>query len=90
MIGGVCASLVLPLVIIYLQYGNRSLLYTGDYNTASTHTAVKIQLASLPEADILITSSIYGDSSYPAFENSGDSVEIVNRRRLAQKVSGLE
>jgi Cft2 family RNA processing exonuclease len=51
---------------IYLRYGDRSLLYTGDYNTASTRTTTGLQLCDLPEADILITESTYGDSSHPA------------------------
>ena len=37
---------------IYLQYGDRSLLYTGDYNTASTRTTIGLQLSDLPYADI--------------------------------------
>lgn len=51
---------------IYLQYGNRSLLYTGDYNTTSSRTAEGLKLADLPQADILITESTYGADTHPS------------------------
>lgn len=51
---------------IYLRYGDRTLLYTGDYNTASTRTTEGLKLASLPLADVLITESTYGDKMHPA------------------------
>lgn len=51
---------------IYLQYGNRSLLYTGDFNTTSSRTAEGLKLADLPQADILITESTYGADTHPS------------------------
>ncbi|PSB56369.1 MBL fold metallo-hydrolase [Chamaesiphon polymorphus] len=51
---------------IYLQYGNRSILYTGDYNTTSSRTAEGLKLADLPQADILITESTYGSDTHPS------------------------
>lgn len=51
---------------IYLQYGERSLLYTGDYNTASSRTTEGLRLADLPQADVLITESTYGGDTHPA------------------------
>jgi Cft2 family RNA processing exonuclease len=51
---------------IYLEYGDRSLLYTGDYNTTSSRTAEGLKLASLPTADILITESTYGSDTHPS------------------------
>ena len=51
---------------IYMQYGNRSLLYTGDYNTTSSRTAEALKLADLPQADILITESTYGADTHPS------------------------
>ncbi len=51
---------------IYLQYGDRSLLYTGDYNTASSRTTVGLKLADLPSTDVLITESTYGADAHPA------------------------
>jgi Cft2 family RNA processing exonuclease len=51
---------------IYIQYGNRSILYTGDYNTTSSRTAEGLKLADLPQADILITESTYGADTHPS------------------------
>jgi Cft2 family RNA processing exonuclease len=51
---------------IYMEYGNRSILYTGDYNTTSSRTAEGLKLADLPEADILITESTYGADTHPS------------------------
>ncbi|WP_310487561.1 MBL fold metallo-hydrolase [Chamaesiphon sp. VAR_69_metabat_338] len=51
---------------IYLQYGNRSILYTGDYNTTSSRTTEGLKLADLPQADILITESTYGSDTHPS------------------------
>jgi Cft2 family RNA processing exonuclease len=51
---------------IYMKYGNRSILYTGDYNTTSSRTAEGLKLADLPEADILITESTYGADTHPS------------------------
>ena len=51
---------------IYLQYGERSLLYTGDYNTASSRTTEGLKLADLPSTDVLITESTYGADAHPA------------------------
>ncbi len=51
---------------IYIRYGDRSLLYTGDYNTTSTRTTTGLRLDELPEADILITESTYGADTHPA------------------------
>jgi Cft2 family RNA processing exonuclease len=51
---------------IYMEYGNRSILYTGDYNTTTSRTAEGLKLASLPKADILITESTYGGDTHPS------------------------
>lgn len=51
---------------IYLRYGDRSLLYTGDYNTASSRTTDGLKLVDLPIADILITESTYGADTHPS------------------------
>ncbi len=51
---------------IYIEYGNRSILYTGDYNTTSSRTAEGLKLADLPQADILITESTYGSDTHPS------------------------
>jgi Cft2 family RNA processing exonuclease len=51
---------------IYMEYGNRSILYTGDYNTTSSRTTEGLKLADLPQADILITESTYGSDTHPS------------------------
>ncbi|HEY9693745.1 MAG TPA: MBL fold metallo-hydrolase [Oculatellaceae cyanobacterium] len=51
---------------VYLRYGERSLLYTGDYNTTNSRTTDGLRLADLPEADILITESTYGADTHPS------------------------
>ncbi len=51
---------------IYMRYGDRSLLYTGDYNTTSSRTTTGLAIADLPQADILITESTYGADVHPA------------------------
>jgi Cft2 family RNA processing exonuclease len=51
---------------IYMEYGNRSILYTGDYNTTSSRTAEGLKLADLTKADILITESTYGADTHPS------------------------
>ncbi|RCJ39618.1 exonuclease [Nostoc minutum NIES-26] len=50
---------------IYLKLGNRSLLYTGDYNLANSRTTEGLQINDLPTADILITEATYGASVHP-------------------------
>ncbi len=51
---------------VYIRYGDRSLLYTGDYNTTNSRTTDGLRLADLPEADILITESTYGADTHPS------------------------
>ena len=51
---------------VYLKYGERSLLYTGDYNTTNSRTTDGLRLADLPQADILITESTYGADTHPS------------------------
>lgn len=60
------AGHILGAACIYLRYGNCSLVYTGDYNTASSRTTEGLKLADLPEADMLITESTYGADTHPA------------------------
>ncbi len=68
---------------IYMQYGNRSILYTGDYNTTSSRTAEGLKLASLPVADMLITESTYGSDTHPSRRSQESDlieaiIEVVN------------
>jgi Cft2 family RNA processing exonuclease len=60
------AGHILGAACIYLTYGDRSLLYTGDYNTTSSRTTTGLRVADLPTADILITESTYGADVHPA------------------------
>ncbi|NEP00745.1 MAG: MBL fold metallo-hydrolase [Symploca sp. SIO2E9] len=60
------AGHILGAACIYMSYGTRSLLYTGDYNTTSSRTTTGLQISDLPEADILITESTYGADAHPA------------------------
>jgi Cft2 family RNA processing exonuclease len=63
---------------IYMEYGNRSLLYTGDYNTTSSRTTEGLKLASLPQADILITESTYGADTHPSRRSQeSDLIEAI-------------
>ncbi len=63
---------------IYMEYGNRSILYTGDYNTTSSRTTEGLKLASLPQADILITESTYGADTHPSRRSQeSDLIEAI-------------
>jgi Cft2 family RNA processing exonuclease len=63
---------------IYMKYGNRSILYTGDYNTTSSRTAEGLKLASLPVADMLITESTYGSDTHPSRRSQeSDLIEAI-------------
>ncbi len=65
---------------IYMQYGNRSLFYTGDYNTTSSRTAEGLKLADLPKADMLITESTYGGDTHPSRKSQeSELIEAVMR-----------
>ncbi|MBR8831002.1 MAG: Ribonuclease J [Chroococcopsis gigantea SAG 12.99] len=60
------AGHIVGAVCIYLRLGDRSLLYTGDYNIANSRTTNGLKLTELPRADMLITEATYGTSSHPA------------------------
>jgi len=60
------AGHILGAACIYLRYGERSLLYTGDYNTTSSRTTTGLRISELPEAEFLITESTYGADAHPA------------------------
>jgi Cft2 family RNA processing exonuclease len=62
----IAAGHIVGAVCIYLEYGDRSLLYTGDYNTTSSRTTDGLQLADLPQAEMLITESTYGSEVHPS------------------------
>ncbi len=60
------AGHIVGAVCIYLRFGERSLLYTGDYNIANSRTTNGLKLAELPHADMLITEATYGTTSHPS------------------------
>jgi Cft2 family RNA processing exonuclease len=57
---------ILGAACIYLRYGERSLLYTGDFHTTNSRTTTGLSLKELPTAEILITESTYGDGLHPS------------------------
>ena len=60
------AGHVVGAACIYLRYGSRSLLYTGNYNTTSSRTTSGLRLKDLPQADILLTEGTCGADTNPA------------------------
>ena len=60
------AGHVVGAACIYLRYGSRSLLYTGNYNTTSSRTTSGLRLKDLPQADILLTEGTCGANTNPA------------------------
>ena len=60
------AGHILGAACIYLRYEERSLLYTGDFHTASSRTTTGLMLKDLPPADMLITESTYGAGTHPS------------------------
>jgi Cft2 family RNA processing exonuclease len=61
----ISAGHIVGAACIYLRYGARALVYTGDYNTASSRTTDGLRLSELPRADMLITESTYGADVHP-------------------------
>ena len=79
------AGHILGAACIYLRYGERSLLYTGDYNTTSSRTTEGLKLAELPTCEMLITESTYGADTHPARRNQETALmkaiaEVVQNR----------
>jgi Cft2 family RNA processing exonuclease len=60
------AGHIVGAMCIHLQYGDRSLLYTGDYSLTNSNTTKGLRLEDLPTADILITEGTYGNINHPA------------------------
>lgn len=50
-------------IMTYLDFGKKSLLYTGDFNTNSTRLLKKAE-ENLPDIDVLITESTYSDRDH--------------------------
>jgi uncharacterized protein len=60
------AGHIVGAMCIHLQYGDRSLIYTGDYSLTNSNTTKGLRLEDLPTADILITEGTYGNINHPA------------------------
>jgi Cft2 family RNA processing exonuclease len=60
------AGHILGAACIYLRYGERTLLHTGDFHTTNSRTTTGLSLKDLPIAEILITESTYGDGLHPS------------------------
>jgi Cft2 family RNA processing exonuclease len=60
------AGHIVGAMCIHMQYGDRSLLYTGDYSLTNSNTTKGLRLEDLPTADILITEGTYGNINHPA------------------------
>jgi Cft2 family RNA processing exonuclease len=69
---------------IHLQLGNKSLLYTGDYNLAKSRTTEGLKLSELPQADILITEATYGASVHSK-RNEQESELVANITQVVQR-----
>ncbi|MDI6798642.1 MAG: MBL fold metallo-hydrolase [Candidatus Aenigmarchaeota archaeon] len=50
--------------MIFLNFGDKTLLYTGDFNTKDTRL-IKGADQDLPEIDVLITEATYSDREHP-------------------------
>jgi len=70
------AGHVVGAACIYLRYGKRSLLYTGNCNTTSSRTASGLRPKDLPQADILLSEGTCGADTNPARKNQ--STELLN------------
>ena len=64
--------------MIHLKFGNKSILYTGDYNSLETRLMKKADL-DIPQVDCLITESTYAYRDHPDRESQEKQlVEIIN------------
>jgi Cft2 family RNA processing exonuclease len=77
------AGHIVGAMCIHMQYGDRSLLYTGDYSLTNSNTTKGLRLEDLPTADILITEGTYGNINHPARKEQERGmvesvVEIIN------------
>lgn len=69
---------------IHLQLGNKSLLYTGDYNLANSRTTEGLKLTDLPQVDMLITEATYGASVHSK-RNEQESELVANITQVVQR-----
>jgi putative mRNA 3-end processing factor len=64
--------------LVFLKFGNKTILYTGDYNSSETRLMAKADL-ELPKVDYLITESTYAYREHPERKTQEKQlVEIIN------------
>ncbi len=54
--------------MIFLDFGDKTILYTGDFNNIDTKLVKKFD-EKIPKADVLITESTYSDRDHPDRKN---------------------
>lgn len=68
--------------LIFLDFGDKTLLYTGDFNTMDTRLLRGAE-ENLPEVDILITESTYSDRDHPDRKDQEKELVKAVRETLA-------
>lgn len=62
----------------FLNFGDKTLLYTGDFNTRNTRLLKKAD-DNLPKVDVLITESTYSDRNHPDRKSQEkELIKIIN------------
>ncbi|MEM5834921.1 MAG: MBL fold metallo-hydrolase [Candidatus Aenigmatarchaeota archaeon] len=72
--------------MIFIDFGEKTLLYTGDFNTVETRLLKKADL-NLPEIDVLITESTYSDRDHP--ERKEQEKELIKTIRETLSRDGI-
>jgi len=60
------AGHIVGAVCIHLRYKDRTLLYTGDYSLANSRTTDGLKIQHLPQTEVLITETTYGNTTHPS------------------------
>jgi putative mRNA 3-end processing factor len=69
-------------IMFHLNFGDKSLLYTGDFKTTDTRLLEKAD-QDLPETDVLITESTYSDREHPDRKSQERELVKIVRDTLA-------
>ena len=70
------AGHIIGSMMVFLDFGNKSLLYTGDFNTVNTRLLPRAD-EDLPKVDYLITESTYSDREHP--DRKSQEKELVKK-----------
>jgi len=70
------AGHIIGSMMVFLDFGNQSLLYTGDFNTVNTRLLHRAD-EDLPKVDYLITESTYSDREHP--DRKSQEKELVKK-----------